>query len=57
MIEQQLYNMYQQWSQGKEDPAEDWVSFVEIVARDSIVTEDEAIRQLQKYTWFAWPGH
>jgi hypothetical protein len=57
MIEQQLYDMYQQWSAGNETPAEDWVKFVELVARDARITEDEVIRRLQKYSWFAWPGH
>jgi len=57
MIEYQLYNMYQQWIQGIEDYAEHWVMFVEIVAKEFSITEDEVIRRLQKYSWFAWPGH
>jgi hypothetical protein len=57
MIEYQLHEMYQQWIQGNENYSEDWVKFVELVARDFRIQEDEAIRRLQKYSWFVWPGH
>jgi hypothetical protein len=57
MIERQLYDMYQQWMQGNENYLEDWVNFVELVAKDFRIHEDEAIRRLQKYSWFAWSGH
>jgi hypothetical protein len=57
MIEYQLHEMYQQWIQGNENYSEDWVKFVELVAREFRIQEDEAIRRLQKYSWFVWSGH
>jgi hypothetical protein len=57
MIELHLYDMYLQWIQGNENFAEDWVRFVEIVAKEYNIHEAEAIRRLQKYSWFIWPGH
>jgi hypothetical protein len=57
MIEYQLREMYQQWIQDNENYSEDWVKFVELVARDFRIQEDEAIRRLQKYSWFVWSGH
>ena len=54
MNERLLYTMYQQWQQGKDDVVSEWVGFVELVARDLGANEDEVIRHLQKYSWFAW---
>ena len=57
MTENNLYEMYCQWRRGFEDYADNWVKFVELVAKDCKISEDEVIRQLQKYSWFMWPGH
>jgi len=54
MNERLLQTMYQQWQQGKDDLASEWVYFVELVSRELGANEDEVIRQLQKYSWFVW---
>ena len=54
MNERLLYNMYQQWQQGKEDIGSEWVEFVELSSKELGTTEDNIIRSLQKYSWFTW---
>jgi hypothetical protein len=54
MNERLLYEMYQQWQQGKENIADEWVEFVELVSKELGTTEDTVIRSLQKYAWFTW---
>lgn len=54
MNERLLYNMYQQWQQGKEDIGSEWVEFVELASKELGTTEDNIIRSLQKYSWFTW---
>lgn len=50
-----LQTMYQQWQQDNENYILDWVTFVEIAAREYQLQQDEVIRELQKYYWFKWP--
>jgi hypothetical protein len=57
MNEYVVRDMYQQWQQGCDDYANSWVVFVELAAKEFRENEDEVIRQLQKYSWFSWPGH
>jgi len=54
MNERLLYEMYQQWQQGKEDIADEWVEFVELASKELGTTEDNIMRSLQKYAWFTW---
>ena len=54
MNERLLQTMYQQWQQGKDNLASEWVYFVELVSRELGANEDEVIRHLQKYSWFVW---
>jgi hypothetical protein len=46
--------MYQQWQQGNDNYALDWFRFVELVAKEYKISEDEIIRELQKHSWFRW---
>jgi hypothetical protein len=52
MSESELHRMYQAWAQGNEHYATDWVSFLEWSAEWNKTTQDEMMRQLQKYYWF-----
>jgi hypothetical protein len=55
MSPQHLQIMYQQWQQNNENYVLDWISFVEIAAKEYQTTQDEVICQLQKCYWFHWP--
>lgn len=54
MIPHHLHTMYQQWQQGNDNYALDWFRFVELVAKEYKISEDEIIRELQKHSWFRW---
>jgi len=55
MLGQHLHNMYQQWQQDNDQYIEDWSFFVELAAKEYHTSQDEIIRELQKYSWFRWP--
>jgi hypothetical protein len=56
MTGQHLQSMYQQWQQDNDQFIEDWLTFVELAAREYRTNEDIIIRELQKYSWFRWPN-
>ena len=55
MTGQHLQIMYQQWQQDNAYFVTDWLTFVELAAREYRTSKDAVIRELQKYSWFHWP--
>lgn len=50
-----LRHMYQQWQQGITEYAQFHQRFVEMVARNHKVNQDELLEQLKQYSWFHYP--
>ena len=48
-----LQTIYQQWAHGIDAQAR-WLDFVELAARQSGVTADVIMQELQKCYWFKW---
>lgn len=49
-----LHKMYQQWSSGRENVANDWSYFVEFSAKQTEVPASEMAMLLQRCEWFHW---
>jgi ribosomal protein L20 len=57
MIDRRLLEiMYQQWIQGLDDYAHQWINFVEMAAREQSTTTDKIMEELQKCQWFIIKG-
>ena len=52
--ERMLHKMYQQWSSGRENVANDWSYFVEFSAKQTEVPASEMAMLLQRCEWFHW---
>jgi len=52
--ERMLHKMYQQWSSGRENVANDWSYFVEFAAKQTEIPANEMASLLQRCDWFRW---